>query len=37
MGPGVNSFTDLTVPARFAPFGIHNIGGKILGRLSLLA
>jgi uncharacterized protein (TIGR03118 family) len=25
----VNSFTDPTVPAGFAPFGIHNIGGKI--------
>jgi uncharacterized protein (TIGR03118 family) len=25
----VNSFTDPTVPAGFAPFGIHNIGGKL--------
>jgi uncharacterized protein (TIGR03118 family) len=25
----VNSFTDRTVPAGFAPFGIHNIGGKL--------
>ena len=25
----VNSFTDPTVPAGFAPFGIHNIGGSL--------
>jgi uncharacterized protein (TIGR03118 family) len=25
----VNSFTDPTVPAGFAPFGIHNIGGNL--------
>ena len=25
----VNSFTDPTVPAGFAPFGIHNIGGHL--------
>jgi uncharacterized protein (TIGR03118 family) len=25
----VNSFTDPTLPAGFAPFGIHNIGGKL--------
>jgi uncharacterized protein (TIGR03118 family) len=25
----VDSFTDPTVPAGFAPFGIHNIGGKL--------
>jgi uncharacterized protein (TIGR03118 family) len=25
----VNSFTDPTVPAGFAPFGIHNIGGDL--------
>jgi uncharacterized protein (TIGR03118 family) len=25
----VNSFTDPTIPAGFAPFGIHNIGGKL--------
>jgi uncharacterized protein (TIGR03118 family) len=25
----VNSFTDPTVPDGFAPFGIHNIGGKL--------
>jgi len=25
----VNSFTDPTVPAWFAPFGIHNIGGRL--------
>jgi uncharacterized protein (TIGR03118 family) len=25
----VNSFTDPTVPSGFAPFGIHNIGGKL--------
>ena len=25
----VNSFTDPTVPTGFAPFGIHNIGGKL--------
>jgi uncharacterized protein (TIGR03118 family) len=25
----VNSFTDPTVPAGFAPFGIHNIGGQL--------
>jgi uncharacterized protein (TIGR03118 family) len=25
----VKSFTDPTVPAGFAPFGIHNIGGKL--------
>ena len=25
----VNSFSDPTVPAGFAPFGIHNIGGKL--------
>ena len=25
----VNSFSDPTVPTRFAPFGIHNIGGKL--------
>src|SRR6476469_5231020 len=25
----VSSFTDPTVPAGFAPFGIHNIGGKL--------
>jgi uncharacterized protein (TIGR03118 family) len=25
----VNSFTDPTVPAGFAPFGIHNINGKL--------
>jgi uncharacterized protein (TIGR03118 family) len=25
----VNSFTDPTVPAGFAPFGVHNIGGKL--------
>jgi uncharacterized protein (TIGR03118 family) len=25
----VNSFTDPTVPPGFAPFGIHNIGGKL--------
>jgi len=25
----VNTFTDPTVPAGFAPFGIHNIGGKL--------
>jgi uncharacterized protein (TIGR03118 family) len=25
----VNSFTDPTVPARFAPFGVHNIGGNL--------
>jgi uncharacterized protein (TIGR03118 family) len=25
----VNSFTDPTVPAGFAPFGIHNIGGRL--------
>ena len=25
----VNSFTDPTVPAGFAPFGIHNIGGTL--------
>ena len=25
----VNSFTDPTVPAGFAPFGIHKIGGKL--------
>jgi uncharacterized protein (TIGR03118 family) len=25
----VNSFTDPSVPAGFAPFGIHNIGGKL--------
>ena len=24
-----NSFTDPTIPAGFAPFGIHNIGGKL--------
>ncbi len=25
----VNTFTDPTIPAGFAPFGIHNIGGKL--------
>jgi uncharacterized protein (TIGR03118 family) len=25
----VNSFTDPTIPAGFAPFGIHNIGGNL--------
>jgi uncharacterized protein (TIGR03118 family) len=25
----VNSFSDPTIPAGFAPFGIHNIGGKL--------
>jgi uncharacterized protein (TIGR03118 family) len=25
----VNNFTDPTIPAGFAPFGIHNIGGKL--------
>jgi uncharacterized protein (TIGR03118 family) len=25
----VNSFTDPTIPTGFAPFGIHNIGGKL--------
>jgi uncharacterized protein (TIGR03118 family) len=25
----VNSFTDPTIPAGFAPFGIHNIGGDL--------
>src|SRR6201987_1621698 len=25
----VNSFTDPTIPAGFAPFAIHNIGGKL--------
>ena len=25
----VNSFTDPTIPSGFAPFGIHNIGGKL--------
>jgi uncharacterized protein (TIGR03118 family) len=25
----VNRFTDPTIPAGFAPFGIHNIGGKL--------
>jgi len=25
----VNSFTDPTVPTGFAPFGIHNVGGKL--------
>jgi uncharacterized protein (TIGR03118 family) len=25
----VNSFTDPTIPAGFAPFGIHNIGGRL--------
>jgi len=25
----VSSFTDPTIPAGFAPFGIHNIGGKL--------
>jgi uncharacterized protein (TIGR03118 family) len=25
----VNSFTDPTLPVGFAPFGIHNIGGKL--------
>src|SRR5256714_11375948 len=25
----VNSFTDPTVPTGFAPFGIHNIGGRL--------
>jgi uncharacterized protein (TIGR03118 family) len=25
----VNSFTDPTIPAGFAPFGIHNIGGSL--------
>jgi len=25
----VNSFTDPTIPDGFAPFGIHNIGGKL--------
>jgi uncharacterized protein (TIGR03118 family) len=25
----VNSFTDPTIPAGFAPFGIHNIGGEL--------
>jgi uncharacterized protein (TIGR03118 family) len=25
----VNSFTDPTIPAGFAPFGIHNIAGKL--------
>jgi uncharacterized protein (TIGR03118 family) len=25
----VNSFTDPTVPAGFAPFGVHNIGGNL--------
>ena len=25
----VNTFTDPTVPSGFAPFGIHNIGGKL--------
>jgi uncharacterized protein (TIGR03118 family) len=25
----VNSFTDPTIPAGFAPFGVHNIGGKL--------
>ena len=25
----VNSFTDPTIPAGFAPFGIHNVGGKL--------
>jgi len=25
----VNSFTDPTIPPGFAPFGIHNIGGKL--------
>jgi uncharacterized protein (TIGR03118 family) len=25
----VNSFTDPTIPVGFAPFGIHNIGGKL--------
>src|SRR5690348_7817706 len=25
----VNSFTDPTIPAGFAPFGIHNIGGTL--------
>jgi uncharacterized protein (TIGR03118 family) len=25
----VNRFTDPTIPAGFAPFGIHNVGGKL--------
>ena len=25
----VNSFTDPTIPSGFAPFGIHNVGGKL--------
>ena len=25
----VNTFTDPTIPAGFAPFGIHNVGGKL--------
>jgi uncharacterized protein (TIGR03118 family) len=25
----VNSFTDPTIPRGFAPFGIHNVGGKL--------
>jgi hypothetical protein len=29
----VNSFTDPTIPAGFAPFGIHNIGGQSVRHL----
>ena len=31
----VNSFTDPTVPAGFAPFGIHNIGGQLFVTFAL--